>query len=340
MGLGFCKWNSMCLILRHSYKAMFKLIADLGDNLQDTARRVLFPENLDQRVIEAVRQFSSAGFGVPVLLSQAKNKTENIEVFSDSPDVKEWTERCVESYFQLRGHKGITAYEARNTVENNPLLLGALLVRLGFVDAGVAGSMASTADVVRAGIQGVGLDDDCQLLSSFFLMQLTDRVVAYADCGVNPDPGPQELAQISIATASSYQRLTGEEPVVALLSFSTKGSAQHPHVDKVKAALGLVQEMQPNLLIDGELQFDAAFVPEVAASKAQGSPVAGSANVFIFPNLDAGNIAYKITQYIGGAIALGPLLQGLSKPWMDLSRGCSVQDIVDVSVIAATLSID
>ena len=317
---------------------MSDLLASLHDDVRQKIRRVLFPENLDKRIIEATRQFNSEGLGTAVLLSRSKECPEDIEIFAEHLDCKEWTERCVETFYQIRASKGVTLDEARSAVDNNSLLLGALLVRLGFVDAGVAGSSAATADVLRAGIYGVGLASDCQLLSSFFLMQLTDRVLAYADCAVNPDPNPEELAHIAIATAQSYQQLTGEKAVVALLSFSTKGSAQHPHVKKVQKALAFVQEMQPDLLIDGELQFDAAFDPEVAASKAKGSPVAGAANVFIFPDLNAGNIAYKITQRLGGAIALGPLLQGLSKPWMDLSRGCSVQDIVDVGVIAATLA--
>jgi phosphate acetyltransferase len=270
-----------------------------------------------------------------VLLSEPAEPVENIEIFSRDPNCAKWTVRCVEAFHQANTHKGTSLDEARRKVESNHLLRAALLVRLGFADAGVSGSLASTPEVVRAGIQGVGLADNSRLVSSFFLMQLAERIFAYADCGVNPDPNPQELAQIAVDTAYSYQRLTGEKPVVALLSFSTKGSAQHPLVDKVKTALKIAREMQPGLLIDGELQFDAAFVPEVAAIKARGSTVAGYANVFIFPNLDAGNIAYKITQRLAGAIALGPLLQGLSKPWMDLSRGCSVQDIVDVSVIAA-----
>lgn len=304
-------------------------------DVQQTPRRILFPEVLDQRILAAAGQINRQGLATAVLLSEPAEPVENIEIFTRNPNCAKWTGRCVEAFHQANIHKGTSLDEARRMVESNHLLRAALLVRLGFADAGVSGSLASTPEVVRAGIQGVGLADNSRLVSSFFLMQLAEQIFAYADCGVNPDPNPQELAQIAVDTAYSYQRLTGEKPVVALLSFSTKGSAQHPLVDKVKTALKIAREMQPGLLVDGELQFDAAFVPEVAAIKARGSTVAGYANVFIFPNLDAGNIAYKITQRLAGAIALGPLLQGLSKPWMDLSRGCSVQDIVDVSVIAA-----
>ena len=314
---------------------MNDLMVSLRRDVQRMSRRILFPESHDPQILEAARQFNLQGLGTAVLLSKLDEAVENIEIFTENPNCAQWTDQCVEAYHQATTHKGTTLNEARHEVENNALLKGALLVRLGFADAGVSGSLASTADVVRAGIRGLGLASNSQLVSSFFMMQLPDRVFAYADCGVNPEPDSKELAQIAIDTAHSYQQLTAEEPVVALLSYSTKGSANHPRIDKVKNALTLAQEMQPGLLIDGELQFDAAFVPEVAAIKAKGSPVAGKANVFIFPDLDAGNIAYKITQRVGGAVALGPLLQGLSKPWMDLSRGCSVQDIVDVSIIAA-----
>ncbi len=314
---------------------MPSLLSKLRQDVQLAPCSVLFPEVDDPRVIEAARRFNAHGLGTAVLLSQPEKPAGDIEIFSGRPDCEAWTERCIELYHRLRSHKGISVDEARESVENNPLLKGALLVRAGFAAAGVAGSMASTANVVRAGILGIGLADGCQLVSSFFLMQLQNRVLAYADCGVNPDPDAEGLAHIAIDTARNFQFLTGEKPAVALLSFSTKGSASHPCLDKIKKALSIAKEKQPDLLIDGELQFDAAYVPEVAALKASGSPLAGNANVFIFPDLNAGNIAYKITQRLGGAIALGPLLQGLAKPWMDLSRGCSVQDIVDVSVIAA-----
>ena len=188
----------------------------------------------------------------------------------------------------------------------------------------------------------MGLAADSRLVSSTFLMELNGSVFTYGDCGVNPEPSEEQLADIAIASALSHKRLSGEQPKVAMLSFSTKGSARHDKVSKMQRATDLAQtiikENQLNIAIDGELQFDAALLPTIAAKKAPNSLVAGKANVFIFPDLDAGNIAYKITERLAGAMALGPLLQGLAKPWMDLSRGCSADDIVNVAVIAAVLS--
>ncbi len=298
-------------------------------------RRIIFPEQGDARVISAIDDILAGQICRPVVLESAADVPEGCEVFWQQADSRAWFERAAEAFCRRREKEGLTMAEASAQLRDDPLLLGAVLVHIGYVDAGVAGSIASTSDVIRACLKGIGLATGSRLVSSVFLMEHPQRVMTFGDCGVNPSPDAQQLAQIAIDSATSHRLLIGTTPRVALLSFSTRGSASHPDVDKVREALDIVQGMCPNLDVDGELQFDAAFVKEVAAKKAPGSKVAGEANVFIFPDLDAGNIAYKITERLGGAKAIGPILQGLDKPWIDLSRGCSAGDIVDAAAIAA-----
>lgn len=254
------------------------------------------------------------------------------------PETSDLTAEVAAGYYALRKHKGVTA-EVAEMQARDPLIFAAMMVRLGHADGTVGGAVATTSDTVRAALQVIGKAPDAALVSSFFLMVLPEGhasardALIFGDCGLVIDPSADDLAAIAVASAASCRQLMAVEPSVALLSFSTHGSARHASVAKVAEAAALLKANHPTLKSDGELQFDAAFVPSVAASKAKGSDVAGQANVMIFPNLDAGNIGYKIAQRVGGCAAIGPILQGLAKPANDLSRGCVAEDVTNMIAV-------
>lgn len=311
-------------------------------------KAIVFPEaGRDPRVLHAVAEINKMGAAKPVLISDTGNvgklaDEEKIEL-TDSIQIvnlgneNEQKER-VDFFEKKLRHKNLTPEQLLNLAKN-PLMTAGWLVAVGRADGAVAGSIASTADVIRASLRTIGTAEGAKLISSTFLMELQDgRVLTYADCGVVPYPDAEQLADIAVTSGHTHKILTGEDPAIAFLSFSTKGSAVHERIDLVREALEHASKRQPDWAMDGELQFDSAFVPNVAKRKAPDSAVAGKANVYIFPNLDAGNIAYKITERVGGATAIGPILQGLAKPYMDLSRGCSKEDILYAGCIASVLS--
>jgi len=308
-------------------------------------KTIILPESHDERVLKAA-QILTANKVVKVITLGNENKikadaeklgVDLTEVEIINPETTPKLDVFAEIYYELRKKKGMTPEIAHETLKRD-LFFGAMMVREGFVNGSVAGSTASTADVLKAGLQCVGMPKDISIVSSFFLMVFPDKNYSFADCAVVPNPDAAQLADIAISTADNHKKLTGEEPLIAMLSFSTKGSAKHELIDKVIEATNIVKTKRPDLKVDGEIQFDAAVIESIGKKKAPGSEVAGKANVLVFPDLNAGNIGYKIAERLGGAKAVGPMVQGLNKPYFDLSRGASVDDIVNTSAIAALMS--
>lgn len=310
---------------------------------------IALSEGTDPRVVAGALAAHQAGITDVILVGpqaeveaalQAEGSAASDGIAIHDPATSDLTARFAAEYYELRKHKGVDEAKARAAAET-PLVYAAMLVRLGHATGTVGGAVHTTGDVVRSAIQVIGMAPDAGMISSFFLMYPPEgapagaRAMLYSDCGLVIDPKPAEMVSIAAASAQSASALLRTDPKLAFLSFSTKGSAKHPAVDKVTEALGLFHDAHPDLQADGELQFDAAFVPSVGERKSPGSAVAGQANVMIFPNLDAGNIGYKITQRLGGYSAIGPVLQGLAKPANDLSRGCSAEDVTQI--IAVTI---
>lgn len=306
---------------------MMKIIEKIRNKAKKLHKTVILPESDDQRVVEAVRVIEKENIARIILLDKNNMK------FQDK-------ERYAEDFFQIRKQKGISLDQARETIEH-PVYFAAMMVREGKADGFVAGASHTTPDVARAAIYCIGTEEKRGLALSCFIMVLPDSnygedgTLIFSDCGIVPEPDARQLSCIAITSAQMAKEVLDFDPRVALLSYSTKGSSKGRCVDKVREALKLTQEMQPDLLVDGEIQADAAIVPEVAKIKCPQSHLKGKANVLIFPDLEAGNISYKLVQRLGKARALGPLILGLNKPCCDLSRGCSVEDIIDCVAITA-----
>ena len=327
----------------------------IGMCRQKTSSAVL-PDGEDTRAVSAALRLVREGLAQVTLMGRPfvvrnlvrdvlrKEGGGGVALSVVDPASPELLERNIVEYMAMQEAKGkpVSSDDAAKSMRCS-LAAGAMMVRRGEAEVGVGGNIASTADMLRAGIRIIGTAPGSKTVSSFFFMISPGNtpeertLLVFSDAGVIPEPTPEQLVDIAIASAGQYSSMTGKPPRVAMLSFSTYGSAKHPRAELMRNAAAQVREKRPDLIIDGELQFDAATVPAVAKSKAPGSPVEGQANVFIFPSLEAGNISYKIAQRLGGYTALGPLLQGLGGGWHDLSRGCSAEDIYQVVLVGTAL---
>ncbi|MDD5005450.1 MAG: phosphate acyltransferase [Candidatus Omnitrophica bacterium] len=307
---------------------------DIVKKIRDKARKqkktIVLPEGDEPRTIEAIKIIKAENIANLTVLTKSNLDPQKVKEYSDA-------------YFSIRQQKGITYEDAMATI-SNPLFYAAMMVKQGLADGFVAGAANTTADVARAAFYCLGLDKRFSVMSSSFIMCVPncrygeEGVFLFADCGIIPDPSPRQLANIAVCTSELARRLLDITPRVAMLSYSTKGSASGRFIDKIKEATALAKQIAPDLIIDGELQVDSAIVPEVARIKDQSGIIVGNANVLIFPNLEAGNISYKLVQRLANARAIGPILQGVNFPCSDLSRGCSVEDIVDCVAVTAIRS--
>ena len=323
------------------------------DKIKEKARAdiktIVLPETTDKRTLIAASHIIKEGIANIILVGNEEKILDGAGWFDIEldgativdPHTTDRLDYYIETLYELRKSKGMTMEKARETLLSDTLTFGVMMVKCNDADGMVAGACHATADTLRPALQILKTAPGTKLVSGFFIMDVPDCEYGYngtflfADCGLNQDPNPEELAAIADTSAKSFKNLVGAKAIIAMLSHSTKGSAKHPLVDKMVEATRIAKEEYPNLVIDGELQTDAALVPSVAKSKAPNSDVAGKANVLIFPNLDAGNIGYKLVQRLGKAEAYGPMLQGLAKPVNDLSRGCSWEDVVGVVALTA-----
>ncbi len=323
-----------------------QLLQDFINKAKAKKLKIVLPETSDDRIIQATKKIIELELSHIILVGDrailqtkfSEYELSNVTIYDSAQDT-EMTDKLSAILYEKRKHKGMTIDKAREEVVSKTHYFGALLVEIGVADGMVCGAACTTGETIRSIVYCVGIKPESKLISSFFVMVTpkeefgVNGTLFFADCGVNPNPNTEELASIAIDTATSFKQLMGMEPVVGMLSFSTKGSAKHELVDKVINATEIVKTNRPDLIVDGEFQLDAAIVPAIAAKKAPDSKVAGKANCLIFPDLQAGNIGYKLTERLAGAVAIGPIIQGSKKPINDLSRGCSVDDIVYVTAI-------
>jgi len=308
---------------------------------------IVLPETADVRTYQAAEEVLQEGIAEVILIGSTDEIAKHGEGFNISearivePKTNDKTKDYIEKLVELRKGKGMTTEQAKELLEKNYLYYGVMMVKMGDADGMVAGASSSTADVLRPCLQILKTKAGAKLVSSFFVICVPDcdmganGTFVFSDCGLEQNPDAEKLANIAVSAAQSFKALVGEEPLVAMLSHSSKGSAKHTDVDKVVEATALAKELAPTVKIDGELQLDAAIVPEIGVSKASGSEVAGKANVLVFPDLDSGNIGYKLVERLAKAKAYGPMTQGIAAPVNDLSRGCSAEDIVGVVAITA-----
>ncbi|HPN64942.1 MAG TPA: phosphate acetyltransferase [Candidatus Goldiibacteriota bacterium] len=325
---------------------MASFMEQVFEKAKKDPKKVVLPEGNDERTVEAAAKCAEMKIADITILGNpdkikeiAKNKNlklDGVKILdlANLPDIKEYANE----FYEMRKAKGVTPEQAMEIMKKD-VYYGAMMVKKGVVDKFVAGAVNTTSDVSRAAIYLIGMKPGIKTLSSFFIMILPDKsfgkdgVLFYSDGGFVIDPDENQLSDIAVTTGNTYRELMGEEPKVAMLSFSTKGSAKHARIDKVIKAMELAKQKDPSMMIDGEMQGDAALIPAVGAKKAPGSSVAGQANVLIFPDLDSGNIAYKLTERLAKAEAYGPIYQGTARPCSDLSRGCKASDIINVTAI-------
>jgi phosphate acetyltransferase len=320
----------------------------IWENAKVKKKTIALPEGSEPRTLNAAKKLTQEGLAEIILIgnideinSSAKLENINIDNFKIiEPSKSEFFDSYINSYYNLRMNKGITPGEAKSAI-SDPIYFATMMVKNGDADGMVSGAIHSTGDLLRPALQIIKTAPGISIVSSCFVMELPNStfgengILLFADCAINPNPNAEELASIAIATASTAKSLCNIEPRIAMLSFSTKGSGKHELVDKVIEATRIAKEKAPDLLIDGELQLDAAIVQKIGEMKAPGSHVAGKANVLIFPDLQSGNIGYKLVQRLANANTIGPISQGFAKPVNDLSRGCSVMDIVNVVAITS-----